>query len=136
MPVVREEGIFASQATANGEPRMAEVNWDEALERVGGDVELLREVAKLFLDTAPQQMADLQSALTRGDPAGLQCAAHALKGAISIFGARAAFEAALRLENLARFGDMAQAEPAWAALQEAITRLKPALTARVCERQK
>jgi len=110
---------------------MAEVNWDEALERVGGDGDLLREVAKLFLDTAPQQLADLQSALTRGDSARLQCAAHALKGAISIFGARAAFEAALRLENLARFGDLAQAEPAWAALQEAIARLKPALVARV-----
>ena len=43
------------------------------------------------------------------------------------FGARAATEAAGRLETAGRDQDWGDVEPAWAALEEAIARLKPAL---------
>ncbi len=109
----------------------AVLNWEEALQRVGGDVGLLREVAQLFLDTCSKQLVDLESALRRGDWAAVQVTAHALKGSVSIFGATAAFEAALRVENLARLGELNQAEAAWAALQEAIARLLAALRDKV-----
>ena len=48
------------------------------------------------------------------------------------FGARAAFEAAGRLETIAHEQDWSDAEEAWAALEAAIDRLKPAL-AEVCQ---
>lgn len=108
-------------------PALEVVRWDEALERVGGDADLLREVVQLFLETCPSQMAEVHSSLLRKDAAALQCAAHALKGSVSIFGAQAAFEAAKRLESLARAGNLAQAEQAWIDLDEAIQHLQPIL---------
>jgi hypothetical protein len=55
--------------------------------------------------------------------------AHDLKGAVGTFGADAAFEAALRIETMARSGDLTHAELAYAALEAALTRIRPALEA-------
>jgi HPt (histidine-containing phosphotransfer) domain-containing protein len=63
----------------------------------------------------------------RGDGPAVQCLAHGLKGALAIFGAGAAFEAAQRLETMARKGDLAEAGPACAALEQAVARVRPAL---------
>ena len=53
--------------------------------------------------------------------------AHALKGSVANFGARAATEAAGRLEKAGHDQDWGDVEPAWAALEEAIAGLTPAL---------
>ena len=84
-------------------------------------------MAGLFLDTLPQQLADLRSAVDSANGPAVQRLAHTLKGAVGTFGAHPAFEAALRLETMARAGDLAQAEPAFAALEEALSRLRPIL---------
>ncbi len=65
--------------------------------------------------------------LTVANGPAVQRLAHTLKGAVGVFGAHPAFEAALRLETMARAGDLAQAEPAFAALEEALSRLRPIL---------
>ncbi len=57
----------------------------------------------------------------------MQRLAHTLKGAVGTFGARPAFEAALRLETMARSNDLAQAEPAFVALEDALAGLRPTL---------
>jgi PAS domain S-box-containing protein len=101
----------------------------EALARVGGDPVLLRELALVFVDAAGQQLDDLRAALARGDAQGVRCAAHALKGSVGTFGARPAFEAAARVERLARSGDLAEAGRACAALEEALASLRPAVAA-------
>ncbi len=119
----------ASFLAARQEPPVSRVNWEEALERVGGDADLLREVVHLFLETCPAQMTAVHTALAQRNAAALQCSAHALKGSLSIFGAQAAYEAAARLERLARAGELDQAEQAWLALEEAINQLQPFLTA-------
>ncbi len=78
----------------NAEPRQFSVeeqlhHLDEAvaLSRVGGDVELLREVVGLFLDDYPQSLDLIRDAVARGDQAGLERHAHSLKGSVSTFGA-------------------------------------------------
>lgn len=73
-----------------------------ALARVGGDVELLREIAALFIDDYPRVIGQLRDALAHGDAQGLERTAHGLKGSVSTFGARNAMEAAKMLENLGR----------------------------------
>jgi PAS domain S-box-containing protein len=105
------------------------LNEAEILYRVGDDRGLLREIVALFCESYPQQLAELREAIRRGDAPTVQRVAHALKGALSNFGAPAAVAAARQLEALGRAGDLAPAAQATAALEEAITRLKPALAA-------
>jgi signal transduction histidine kinase/CheY-like chemotaxis protein len=111
-------------------PDMQEqLNLGQALDRVGGDRELLREIAGVFLDSYPGQLAELRDAVARRDSRAVQRAAHGLKGAVGNFGARAAAAAAERLELMGRAQDLAGAEAALGELSEALTRLGPALAA-------
>ncbi len=81
----------------------------------------------MFLDSLPQQVSELRTAVRSGDGPTVQRLAHTLKGAVGTFGARPAFEAGLRLETMARSGDLVQAEPALAALEDALAALQPTL---------
>jgi PAS domain S-box-containing protein len=98
-----------------------------ALEHVGGDAELLRELTAVFLQDCPRMTEELREAVRSGDAATLKRAAHSIKGAVGILGGKATFEAALRLENLARQGDWSQVEPAWQALSRALERFQKAV---------
>jgi CheY-like chemotaxis protein/HPt (histidine-containing phosphotransfer) domain-containing protein len=98
-----------------------------ALERVGGDAQLLGELAGVFLEQAPLWLADVRDAVAAGDASKLKRSAHTLKGAVSTFEAREAFEAARRLEVMGHEGNLGDAGPACQALEEALTRLRPAL---------
>jgi signal transduction histidine kinase/DNA-binding response OmpR family regulator len=97
------------------------------LDRVGGDVEFLRQVIDVFFASWPAQLAQMQQAIAHQDSQQLQEAAHALKGAAGGLQAAATFEAALRLEQIGRAGDMSGAEPALARLEEEVRQLKLSL---------
>ena len=99
----------------------------EALTRLGGDEDLLREIAGLFLDGCPRMLSDIRQAIADRDSRALEHAAHALKGSVSNLSARAVFEAALKLEGMSRKGDLTRAEEACAALEQEIECLKSAL---------
>jgi CheY-like chemotaxis protein len=108
-------------------PPDAALDEAEALRHTGGDPELLRELAGIFLDSCPKQLSELRDAVTRRDSPAVRREAHRLKGELRTFGARAASEAAQRLETMGRAGELDQAEEAYAALEDALTRLLPAL---------
>jgi PAS domain S-box-containing protein len=99
-----------------------------ALEQVGGDADLLRELTAVFLQDCPRMTDELREALRSGDAAKLKRAAHSIKGAVGILGGKVTFEAALRLENLARQGDWTQAESAWQALRQALEQFQKAVS--------
>ncbi len=107
--------------------QIARLNGAVALERLGGDEELLREVARLFLDEYPALMVEIREAVTALDADGLQRAAHTLKGSVSNFGADAAYNAAFVLEMMGRTRDLAQVERGLAELDEALQYIHPAL---------
>lgn len=100
-----------------------------ALERVGGDLELLQEVARLFIDDCPNCMQSIRAAIDAGDPKALERAAHNLKGAVANFGAKNTVEAALKLEQMGRAGQIEGAEQAYSALSASLERLTPELVA-------
>ncbi|WP_437936619.1 response regulator [Sorangium sp. So ce341] len=104
-----------------------------ALERTGGDADLLRELAEVFLEECPRWMADIDEAVTAGDARKLQRAAHSLKGGVDSFGARGAFEAAFALEKMARSNELGSLAEAQFALRAQIDRLIPELAAFVRE---
>jgi two-component system, sensor histidine kinase and response regulator len=96
------------------------MNREEAMVSVGGDAELLAELAALFLETLPEYLTQIREAVAAREARTLERAAHTLKGSVGNFGARAASEAAFRLEQIGRGGDWPQAAPALAALEAEI----------------
>ncbi len=98
--------------------------FDEALERVSGDTELLRELVALVLEDVPPQLAALAGARERGDRAEIKRLAHAIKGAVSNVGARSMVVALQDLEAIARGGTtdecgepVTRAQAAWRELE-------------------
>jgi CheY-like chemotaxis protein len=119
----------STQTEANDES-LPEAVFDQraVLERVEGDVELLREIVGLFFKETPELLSTIRESIARRDSIALEHAAHSLKGTVSSFGARAAREAALRLEVVGRSGDLTYVEPACAELEKEIASLTQALT--------
>ena len=103
------------------------LNLATALDRVGGDEELLEEVAQLFLETSPELLAAIRQAVASRDAALLERAAHTLKGSVGNFAADRAYQAAFRLEKLGRSGELASVEEAFSVLERELERLRPAL---------
>ena len=73
-----------------------EVDWTKALAQVGGDRELLRELAGVFLDEYRSWLGQMRAAIETRDAHGLRMIAHSLGGALRPFAAQSAREAALR----------------------------------------
>jgi HPt (histidine-containing phosphotransfer) domain-containing protein len=101
---------------------------DTALARVGGDLDLLKEIAALFLDEYPRALDDIHKALANGDAHMLERSAHGLKGSVANFGARAAVDPAFQLEQFGRAHKLDQAPPAVAALERALASLHAELS--------
>lgn len=100
-----------------------------ALERIGGDEDLLREIALLFLDDYPNLMSAIRQAVASKDAEGLERAAHSLKGSVSNFGADMAQRAALELEMMGRNRQLTNADSAFARLEKAMASLLPEMQA-------
>lgn len=91
-----------------------------ALSRVGGDLELLKEIAAIFVAEAPKMIAEITGAIASGDHELLERAAHSMKGAAANFGAQSVVSAALRLETMGRQHDVAGLDDALQALQSVL----------------
>jgi HPt (histidine-containing phosphotransfer) domain-containing protein len=98
-----------------------------ALARVGGDLELLKEIAALFLDEYPRALDDIHKALAIRDAKLLEHAAHGLKGSVANFSATAAEEAAFQLEQLGRAQKLDQAPEIISTLEQALALLQAEL---------
>ena len=111
------------------EPELDRPELDQAvaLSRMGGDQQLLREVAKLFLDDYPKLLATIQQAIRRGDARVLERSAHTLKGSVANFGAPECVRSALRLEMIGRGGDLRESSAVLGRLESALARLRPEL---------
>jgi PAS domain S-box-containing protein len=98
-----------------------------ALVHVAGDAALLGELIDLFLAESPAWLEDVRRAADAGDATRLRRAAHKLNGGAGSFGAEETCDAARRLEEMGRTGQLAGAEVALAELDTALTRLRAAL---------
>jgi HPt (histidine-containing phosphotransfer) domain-containing protein len=97
------------------------------LERVEGDVDLLEEILKIFLDQAPVQIAAMQQALAASDAARLQGQAHSLKGAAASISANPLRVAAWQVEMAGRSGNLQHAEALLGVVVQEFDRLKESL---------
>ncbi len=100
-----------------------------ALSRVGGDEDLLREIAELFLDDYPTLLEGIRQAVADEDASGLERASHSLKGSVANFGAESVYRAALELERIGRSKDLSGVNEAFRILEESLGSLHPMLEA-------
>lgn len=98
-----------------------------ALSRVGGDAELLKEIAELFLDDYPKSLSELRDAVQSGDAKRVERTAHGIKGSVSNFGAGPAVDAALQLETMGRSQKLVEVEQVFHTLELALAALRPEL---------
>jgi len=78
------------------------LDWNEALNRVRGDTELLRELTVIFLEELPKWRAALSDGFDRSDADLVRRTAHTLKGSLGMFAAADAYAAAEAIETAAR----------------------------------
>ena len=126
---VRPHELYA--AVEGCAPADVPFEWDAALESVGGDEAMLRELAELFFVECPKLMQQIREHIAGAAGPELRRAAHTLKGSAHVFGAEGAAEAAQRLEEIGREAAFADAAAALALLEDEVARLLPALRARI-----
>ena len=112
---------------ARVEVQLQQLDESLALSRVGGDLELLKEVIGLFLDDYPNTLEKIKIAVAASDASALEHHAHSLKGSVSTFGANRAFEAAFALEKQGRNRDLKEAQAGLLQLDQALEALRPEL---------
>ena len=75
----------------------------------GGDVALVHQVANVFIESAPQLLADIATQASAGNAIKMGRAAHTLKGSASNFGGHQVVAAARELEEMGRRNDISGA---------------------------
>jgi signal transduction histidine kinase/DNA-binding response OmpR family regulator len=91
------------------------------------DPDLIRSIVEAFLRDLPQREIEMAEALTHGDSPTLARSAHTVKGLLLTFGATPAADVALRLEILARCGNLPDSEAALDELRGELLRTSAAL---------
>jgi CheY-like chemotaxis protein len=129
--------VVPGAVTAAGPGEAAEPSpgfpWNETLEALDGDPELVRVVTETAVSEVPRLMGAIRQAFDARDGEALRRAAHTLKGSIRYFGQTPAFDQVCRLEAMG-YGDQFElAEPALAALEQHVDRLLSALRQRPAE---
>jgi HPt (histidine-containing phosphotransfer) domain-containing protein len=104
------------------------MNLREAMQRLGGDEELLRELAEMFFEDAEALLGVVRAG--HADPSQSQevrRAAHSLKGLSSNFGAQRTMAAAFAVEKLAEASRLSELPPAVDELEREVARLNAGL---------
>jgi len=99
----------------------------EALELVGGDADLLRQMAESFQESCAGLLQRLPSEIERRDARAVTLAAHTLKGTAKMFSAGPLVAAAFSLEQAGKAADWVQIQTYFQAVQIELARLLPAL---------
>ena len=82
---------------------------DIALQRMGGDLELLNEIKGMIIELSPRWLTELQDCLDHGDTTSVRRLSHSLKNSADNVGGQAASEILFQLESLAAQGDLTSA---------------------------
>jgi CheY-like chemotaxis protein len=118
-----EQGIDVtalSEAVENAEP----IDRARFQEISGGNPNLERELAQLFLDDTRRRVAQLLEAMNDGLLDDVRRAAHAIKGASANIGAHAFQSAAAQLEDAAAGADESRTAACWDAFRAEFRRLE------------
>ena len=90
---------------------------DAMLGRLGGDEDLARQLASLFIAECPRMMTAVRQSVASGDAEAIRRAAHAFKGSVGNFTDGAPMTTAFELEQIGREGRTAAAAAVLARLE-------------------
>jgi HPt (histidine-containing phosphotransfer) domain-containing protein len=93
---------------------------NQALELMGGDEGLFKDVLVIYQEEASKKMSDLNTAIGESDSEGIRFAAHALKGASANIGA-------ITVQKIASELEIAGKDKRLSAVQELVDRLNEEL---------
>lgn len=99
------------------------------LNRVHGDLNLLRELVDLFAVEVPGMLARIEKAIQHGSASELEKASHMIKGSMLQFSAHEAANTALQLEESGQAGSMAGTQILLEKLRREIDALQQTLRA-------
>ncbi len=100
---------------------------DEVLKRFDEDKDFLSELVEIFINDAPEQLSEIQKAVDSHNDEEIQKSAHKLKGAISNFEEKEAYEVALKIETMGRNNRLDGVEEAYDTLVKEVEYLLNAL---------
>jgi two-component system, sensor histidine kinase and response regulator len=123
-PKPADKKIGAQPPYMNTSSSVGSLDREVALARVGGDPDLLKEIAVLFLENYRGWLGELREAADTGNADAVERTAHGLKGSVANFGARDAVEAAFKLETLGRAHDLTGVPESMTALEAALETLR------------
>lgn len=104
-------------------------DFESLTERIGGDMELLRELVGLLIEECPSMLSEIARAVKEGNASDLQRASHKMKGSVLQFSARKAAAIAGTLEEMGSRGSMEGAAQEYARLETEVAALLQALKA-------
>jgi signal transduction histidine kinase/HPt (histidine-containing phosphotransfer) domain-containing protein/ActR/RegA family two-component response regulator len=104
-------------------PLTATFDQPALLQRLSGDVTLMNDVIKVFLDECPTRLAAIKNAVAQRSPTSVRAAAHALVGAAASMAAVRLTEAARVLERVGDESRMDAADAAWRCVSIEATRV-------------
>lgn len=98
------------------------IDYKEFTARCDGNTVLVAKIIAKFLDRSPQELQQMAESLAAGDTESLGQMAHRLKGAAATLSAEPLRAQAVRLESLAREGNLVDARPCFEKLQQEFER--------------
>jgi len=98
-------------------------NREETLKRVGGSMELLREITELLRSNCPNMLDAVRRAIEEANAEQLERAAHTLKGSVANFGAGPVYQTARALEMMGREGNLSPAHEMFETLKKQLEQL-------------
>lgn len=125
--VMGERRADGTNVASGDSPDVLAMDESALLARCGGDPALLGELVDLFLGEWPVTLVNLLDAADQRDGRQLAALGHKLRGALGIFNATAAEEAARRLEHSGEAGDWPGVPDTLRQLEGSVGRLLPAL---------
>jgi HPt (histidine-containing phosphotransfer) domain-containing protein len=99
----------------------------DALERLGDDHELLREIVQIYVEDAPAIVDRIHAAVKAEDAPAVQHSSHSLKGLASSLSAHEVVGAAARLEHLGASHNLDEVQHALEEVDQRVEELNTAI---------
>ena len=117
----------------SGQPPV--INKQAALNRMGGDEQILLILAETFLEDAPIVMEQLEQAIQQQDATGIHFGAHKMKGLAANFDGLATTHVAAELEACGRAQKTEGLQKLWTSLVHEVKRLEDAIQHQILDSQ-
>ncbi|MGH9406445.1 MAG: PAS domain S-box protein [Terriglobia bacterium] len=127
--VARYAGSARRRAPRPLEKRNPPFDPAECIKRAGGNRLLAREMAEIFLETCPQSIDALRSALPKGDREELGRALNTLESSLGALSEKSAYQAIISMQQHLRHGNSGALADTFAVLEAEVEKLRLALSA-------